>query len=41
MGKNWRGESFFGPVVFCYEIVVDEASSCSGVNEGVRVDDFS
>ena len=29
MGEYWRRESFFGPMVFGYEVVVDEVSCCS------------
>ena len=34
-------KSFFGPMVFGNEIMVNKASSCSGVNEGLEVDDLS
>ena len=31
VGDNGRRKSFFRPVIFCYEVVVDEVSRCSRI----------
>ena len=41
VSEYWARKAFFGPVVSGHEVVVDEVSGCSRVEDRLGVGDFS